>query len=142
MGNLISVICCIKNDDIINNRNYPSSFYHNSSSDEKFNSILQKSEKSLNEKLPVSIINTTNESNTEISKDLDLTSKYVIVRKEGSPLADYDAISKLGEGTFGKVFKVKHKHNKILYAMKQISKYNLSNIGQNKIMKEIEILKN
>ena len=141
MGNLISVICCIKNDDIINNRNYPTSFYQNSSSDEKFNSILQKSEKSLNEKLPVSIINTTNESNTEISKDLDLTSKYVIVRKEGSPLADYDAISKLGEGTFGKVFKVKHKHNKILYAMKQISKYNLSNIGQNKIMKEIEILK-
>ena len=137
MGNLISAICCINNEDIIKNYNYASSFNHNSS-DEKFNSILQKSE---NEKLPLNVIKATNESNSEISKDLDLTSKYVIVRKEGSPLADYDAICKLGEGTFGKVFKVRHKQTKIVYAMKQISKYNLSNIGQNKIMKEIDILK-
>ena len=137
MGNVMSIICCLRNEDIISNKNYTNSYVSNVS-DEKYNPILQKSE---NEKLPLSQIKLTNLSNSELKTDLDITSKYVIFRKEGSPLQDYDVISRIGEGTFGKVFKVRNKYNSMLYAMKQISKHNLSDIGQNKILKEIEILK-
>ena len=137
MGNFISIVCCLKNDDIINNKNYTHSF-ERYCSDEKNNQNLPKTG---NEKFPLNQIKLTNQSNSDLATNLDITSKYVIFRKEGSPLDDYVPISKLGEGTFGKVFKVKNKHNNVLYALKQISKYNMSDIGQNDIMKEIEILK-
>ena len=131
--------CCIDNEDIINNKNYTNSVYNKNSSEEKYNSILPDKEK-----FPLSQIhlNNLNSSNHESSSKLDLTSKYVIIKKEGSPLNDYEILSELGEGTFGKVFKVRNIHDNKIRAMKQISEYNLSESRKKKLLEEIEILKN
>ena len=131
--------CCIDNEDIINNKNYTNTVYNKNSSDEKYNSILPAPEK-----LPLNLIqlNNLNLSNHDSSSKLDLTSKYVIIKKEGSPLNDYEILSKIGEGTFGKVFKVRNKHDGKIRAMKEISEYNLSERRKKKLMEEIEILKN
>ena len=136
MGKLISKACCLSNIDIINNQNYSNSFGGNNSGIK--NSNLLKSEK---ERLPLIQIN-LKDTSPELSVDLPITSKNVIVRKDYSPLVDYEILSILGEGTYGIVFMVKNKESNLIGAMKQISKYNLSNIGQNRIMEEIEILKN
>ena len=135
----MSKICCVNNEDIINNKNYTNTVYNKNSFDEKINSILSGSDK-----LPLSQIhlNNTNSLNQESSSKLDITSKYVILKKEGSPLNDYEILSKIGEGTFGKVFKVRNKHDNKIRAMKQISEYNLSERRKKKLMEEIEILKN
>ena len=132
-------VCCVNNEDIINNKNYTNTVYNKNSFDEKINSILSGSDK-----LPLSQIhlNNTNSLNQESSSKLDITSKYVIIKKEGSPLNDYEILSKIGEGTFGKVFKVRNKHDNKIRAMKQISEYNLSERRKKKLMEEIEILKN
>ena len=131
--------CCIDNEDIINNKNYTNTVYNKNSTDEKYNSILPAPEK-----LPLNQIqlNNLNLSNHDSSSKLDLTSKYVIIKKEGSPLNDYEILSKIGEGTFGKVFKVRNKHDGKIRAMKEISEYNLSERRKKKLMEEIEILKN
>jgi len=139
MGELMTKFCCIDNEDIINNKNYTNTVYNKNSLDEKYNSILPAPEK-----LPLNQIqlNNLNLSNHDSSSKLDLTSKYVIIKKEGSPLNDYEILSKIGEGTFGKVFKVRNKHDGKIRAMKEISEYNLSERRKKKLMEEIEILKN
>ena len=61
----------------------------------------------------------------------------------GDPLEIYDVLNKLGEGTFGEVFKVIHKHNKSIRAMKVINKIK-SCMGEEEekgIINEINILK-
>ena len=127
----MSIICCINNNDITKNDNYTRTLGNASS--EKNSSII-KSEK---EKLPISQIKYT----PEIEEDLPITSKTIIIKKEGSPLVDYEIISHLGEGTYGKVYKVKNKHNNLYRAMKQININYISERVRNKIMEEIEILK-
>ena len=72
---------------------------------------------------------------------MPISSKDVIIRKEGNPINDYKVISKLGYGTYGHVYKVINKYNNDLRSMKQISKYILKNKNENEVMKEIEILK-
>ena len=131
MGNFLSIVCCINNNDITKNSNYTRSVENTM---EKNTSRL-KSEK---EKLPISQIKFNSEEN---NSDLPITSKNIILKKEGSPLIDYEIISQLGEGTYGKVYKVKNKHNNIYRAMKQINKNYISERIRNKIMEEIKILK-
>ena len=131
MGNFLSIVCCINNNDITKNSNYTRSVENTM---EKNTSRL-KSEK---EKLPISQIKFNSE---EDNSDLPITSKNIILKKEGSPLIDYEIISQLGEGTYGKVYKVKNKHNNIYRAMKQINKNYISERIRNKIMEEIKILK-
>ena len=131
MGNFLSIVCCINNNDITKNSNYTRSVENTM---EK-NASRLKSEK---EKLPISQIKFNSE---EDNSDLPITSKNIILKKEGSPLIDYEIISQLGEGTYGKVYKVKNKHNNIYRAMKQINKNYISERIRNKIMEEIKILK-
>ena len=140
MGNVVEGFCCINNNDIINNQNYPHSF--NDKSFDK-NKSIRKPEK---EKLPSSIIKIGNSRNKDnliksISK-LPITSKNVIIRKKGDPFDEYEILGKLGEGTYGQVYKVKNKNNNSIRAMKKIAKYWLNNLNDNEVMKEIEILKN
>ena len=134
----MSVVCCVNNKDILQKGHDYSNLLENNYSEDKYSTILQVSE---NEKLPLSQIKYSNPDFSGSFSELPITSKYAIIRKDCSPLEDYDIISRLGEGTYGKVFKVRNKTSKIIRAMKQISKYNMSDIGQNKIMEEIEILK-
>lgn len=61
----------------------------------------------------------------------------------GDPFEKYDIISKLGEGSYGKVIKVKEKENEVLRAMKIIKKRSrYRNLEEEKrIKKEIHILR-
>ena len=70
------------------------------------------------------------------------TMKIMIIKKECDPLNDYEILTKLGAGTYGKVYKVKKKENGSIRAMKKIAKYHLGNVNENDVIKEIEILKN
>ena len=132
--------CCVNNDDIIYNQNYPR--YFNSTGEK--NNTSRKNDK---EKLPLNQMN-LNLSKYNDSSDLNSTSrlpissKNVIIKKKGDPLEEYEILHKLGEGTYGVVFKVKNKNNNTIRAMKRISKHWFGNLNDNEVMKEIEILKN
>ena len=132
--------CCLNNNDIINNQNYPHSF--NDKSYDR-NKSIRKPEK---ERFPSSIIQLGDSRNinplVKSTSKIPITSKNVIIRKKGDPFDDYEILAKLGEGTYGQVFKVKNKNNDSIRAMKKISKYLLNNLNDNEVMKEIEILKN
>ena len=70
-----------------------------------------------------------------------ICSNNIIVQKKGDPFQDYEVLEKLGEGTFGKVFKVKNKNNNCIRAMKQIGKKFIGDLNDSEVLKEIEILK-
>ena len=133
----MSKFCCINDKEIIHNDNYTNS-YHKISSTNKDSLSLQKSHSEL---IPMSQIKLPF-LKKESSSTLSITSEYVIVKKQGSPISDYDIISKIGEGAYGKVYKVRNKHNHKIRAMKQIYHFNMNENKRNKIMGEIEILKN
>ena len=110
MGNLILKICCIRNDDITNNQNYSHNVY--GSSLDKNPTSFRKSEV---ERLPASQIvlglprNADSYTSLLSASRLPITSKYVIISKNNDPFEDYEIIKKLGEGTYGRVYKVKNK---------------------------------
>ena len=53
----------------------------------------------------------------------------------------YSFVEKIGEGTFGNVFKVYHRATKEFRAIKILKKSAVSKLETHKIMKEIDILK-
>ena len=144
MGNMIESFCCVDNNDIINNQNFPISAIGRVT-DEKYRTNIN-SDKS---KLPANKINlgfSRNVSSGMIDSKLEspsqipISTKDIIVAKKGDPFEDYEIITKLGEGTYGKVYKVRNKTNNAIRAMKQIGKHWLNNKNDNEVMKEIEIL--
>ena len=154
MGILINEVCCIdssfmadsENENFISgqlmdsqvrtmSRTKPTfennKFYHSSllkpfpSNEIKYNkqkNDLQKEVKSLSQ-LPVS-------------------TQTVIRKQSGNPLDYYEKIEKIGKGTFGTVYKVRHKNTGIIRAMKVIPKNNLKcGFTDEDIIQEINILK-
>ena len=142
MGNYAETFCCIDNNEIINNQNFPSSF-NNKDTEEKYHTLIDSHKERLPSnliKLPIS--KDYNNSNVfEHSSRVPITSRNVIIKKKGEPFADYEILTKLGEGTYGKVYKVKNKLNNSVRAMKQIEKHWLGDINDSEVMKEITILK-
>lgn len=61
--------------------------------------------------------------------------------EDESAWTDFDIISKLGQGAFGKVYKVAHKRNRLTYAIKELSKSQLrmSNMVE-QIANEVKIM--
>ena len=142
MGTFMEKVCCVNHNDIIYNQNYPNSFGDKS---EK-NYSIKKNEK---DKLPSSQIDLSLSKNLDSSgftfdhiSRIPIGPKNVIIKKKGDPYEDYEILSKLGEGTFGKVYKVKNKKNHAIRAMKMISRHWSGHLKDNEVMKEIEILKN
>ena len=70
--------------------------------------------------------------------------KNLITLIESRPLDNYDILNKLGKGSFGSVFKVKHKITGEIRAMKMIKNILTSNSNKidNKFLREIQVLKN
>ena len=132
----MSKFCCINDKEIMHNENYTNSFNKITSTNKESLTL----EKSHSELLPMSQIKLSFKN--ESSSALPITSECVIIQKKGSPFTDYDIISKIGEGAYGKVFKVRNKHNHKIRAMKQIYYFNMNEKKRKKIMGEIDILKN
>ena len=138
MGGMLEEMCCINNQDIIFNQNYPSSF---ASKSVEIQYSINPNQK---ETLPSNQIRLGSERKDptlEKISQIPITSKHVIIQKSGDPFLDYELLEKLGEGTFGKVFKVKNKSNNCIRAMKKIDKRFINNLDDSEVGKEIEILK-
>ena len=73
---------------------------------------------------------------------LPISTQTVIRKQSGNPLDYYEKIEKIGKGTFGTVYKVRHKNTGIIRAMKVIPKNNLKcGFTDEDIIQEINILK-
>jgi len=58
-----------------------------------------------------------------------------------SKITDFEILEKLGEGSFGKVYKARHKLTNVIYAIKSIDKLNKNNqVGKPYFRREIEIM--
>ena len=136
--------CCVDNNDIINNQNFPISAigrvtdekYQTNINTDKNKLPANKIKLGLSRNVSSGMIDTKLESPSQIP----ISTKDIIVAKKGDPFEDYENIAKLGEGTYGKVYKVRNKNNNAIRAMKQIGKHWLNNKNDNEVMKEIEIL--
>jgi len=83
--------------------------------------------------VPYSEINIGNENPIEMKTSIS---------KFRSPYDDYEIIGLIGYGTYGKVFKIKHKINSKIKVMKVISENSLKkNIKEDDLIHEIKILK-
>ena len=133
-------MCCINNQDIIFNQNYPNNAFNSKSMEIQYQS-LNKEQK---ERFPSNQILLGNARKNQPllrASMVPICSNNIIVQKKGDPFQDYEVLEKLGEGTFGKVFKVKNKNNNCIRAMKQIGKKFIGDLNDSEVLKEIEILK-
>lgn len=75
--------------------------------------------------------------------DLRITEGMLVQESKGDPFTNYEQVESLGEGTFGKVIKVRHKITRVLRAMKiiQKDKAKLNNEDEKEMINEIHILK-
>ena len=82
-------------------------------------------------------------SNIANVKDLKITEGLLIQESKADPHSLYEEVSLLGEGAFGKVFKVKHKISKVTRAMKLIQKdkMEMHKEDENALINEINVLK-
>jgi calcium-dependent protein kinase len=94
--------------------------------------------------------NTTLGNKNDISKQITpltfevaISSALFVKEESGDPFLIYNILNPLGEGSFGKVYKVKHKKTGMIRAMKAINKkkQNLSKDKEKELIKEINILK-
>jgi calcium-dependent protein kinase len=99
---------------------------------------------------PMSKKKTLNEGDTNIplsqnenNKELVIKEGILIQQSDGDPYEYYEELKLLGEGSFGKVFKVSHKISKVVRAMKIINKAKASMGSEDEkaLINEINILK-
>jgi calcium-dependent protein kinase len=96
----------------------------------------------------------TTKENTEVSQnildnrlqvheltDLKISVSKLVLERKCSLLDVYEEVAKLGSGSYGEVFKVRHKRKGDLRAMKRIPKAENQDMDFNQISKEINILK-
>jgi calcium-dependent protein kinase len=75
--------------------------------------------------------------------NLKIKSSNFVLKREGFPSEMYENLQELGSGTYGVVFKVKHKMSNNLRAMKIIKKeFVMEGVNSSEIEQEINILKN
>ena len=126
MGSAMENFCCAnKNDDSIIMQN------PNDSTNSTNNSININNP--YNKLIPSNKIETGN----DLSKIIQVNSK----NKDNIPFTDYELIEKLGKGECGEAYIVKNKKNKNILVLKKIKRNKSSNLSEDDISKEIEIIK-
>jgi calcium-dependent protein kinase len=81
---------------------------------------------------------------SKILEEVPINKNVLVDRSEGTPLMKYMVLQPLGEGSYGKVFLVRHKETGIKRAMKEIKKNINPKPNQSddqEVLNEIEILK-
>ena len=145
MGVIIDKFCCIDTNEVLENTNFNHSINNNSLDRENTMNYTQFPSSAL-KSLPKSEItmNTSRGPKVKINSlsKLPISTKNVIRKQLGHPFENYEIIKKLGNGTFGQVFKVVHKQTGVIRAMKIIPKNNLKpGFTDKDIIREINIMK-
>ena len=84
--------------------------------------IVHGEEENMEEELTHKLIKTKSKKKIGILKKGSINSEKFVICKMGKFDNDYDIVGKLGEGSFGTVYKVRHKLLKIDRALKMIGK--------------------
>lgn len=95
-----------------------------------------------NENLNVAKTSTFNNETADANlpdQDLVITNDLIVAKCQGTPLERYEIVKSLGEGSFGKVYLVRHRDSKMIRAMKEIAKDDSNK--EEDILNEMEILK-
>ena len=89
------------------------------------------------------IIGNCTNTNVEHVKDLKITKGMLVQESKGDPYEFYEEVKVLGEGSFGKVYMVRHKISRVLRAMKSIhkDKTQLREEEEKAMINEINVLK-
>jgi serine/threonine protein kinase len=138
MGIIINKLCCIDSNEILENTNFKYSLSRNEDNNSRGSILGLKN-------LPDSDINTQNSPKIHIKSlsRLPISTKNVIRQKTGDPFDYYKIIKKLGNGTFGEVYKIMHRKTGNIRAMKIIPKNNTKpGFADKDIIHEITIMKN
>jgi len=143
MGILMNKICCIDNNEIFENTNFKNTL-NNTFRNEDDPSLCSNHSSEV-KSLPFIEINLTTAPKMKINSlsRLPISTKNVIRQKSGNPFENYKILKKLGQGTFGQVYKTLHKKTGNIRAMKIIPKNN-AKVGftDKDIIHEIMIMKN
>ena len=143
MGILMNKICCIDNNEIFENTNFKNTL--NDTYRNEVDPSLYSNPSSDLKSLPFTDINLTKDPKMTIKSlsRLPISTKNVIRQKSGNPFDYYRILKKLGQGTFGQVYKAIHKKTGNIRAMKIIPKNNAKpGFTDKDIIHEIMIMKN
>ena len=144
MGVILEEICCADREKNNDNDDFTSSLTHTR---DKHMPVNDTNKFAKNKLLPENEIKELNykkmkAANKNIVSSLPINTQKIIRQQMGDPYTYYEIIKQLGHGTFGKVFKVKHKITNSIRAMKVIPKNNLKyGFTDKDIIHEIKILK-
>jgi len=137
-------LCCINTNEILDNSNFQNTIGFSTFAREDSNNFIPGSTSDL-KSLPISDINIPTNKKIKIKSlsRLPISTKNLIRKNEGNPFENYKLLKKLGQGTFGQVYKIIHKKTGIIRAMKVIPKNNLKpGFTDKDIIHEITIMKN
>ena len=139
-------VCCIESNEIFENTNFRNTINNTTYFGEDNIDFNQGVSSQLNS-LPLSDMNynPSKEPKMRIKSlsRIPISTKNVIRKVSGDPFEKYKIIKKLGNGTFGQVYKVMQKQTGNIRAMKIIPKDNLRpGFTDKDIIQEITIMKN
>ena len=134
-------ICCANLINLNENQNFPSSIIGSKGYLGKYTSIFKNS--SNLKPSPKNEIDLKSFTRNVITyKEIPINTENIIRRQLGNPYDYYEILKKIGNGTFGTVYKVRHKGTGSIRAMKVIPKNNMMNgFSDEDIIHEINILK-
>lgn len=139
-------ICCIDSNEIFENTNFRNSF-NNTTYFGEDNTYFNQGSSSELKSLPLSNMNYNPSKEQKIKINslsrIPISQRNVIRKVSGDPFDKYKILKKLGNGTFGQVYKVMQRQTGNIRAMKIIPKDNLRpGFTDKDIIQEITIMKN
>jgi len=147
MGNLMDNFCCIDTNEILENTNFRkfSSSNNKENREDSYSGMATPSSEL--KSLPIMEMKTDNFSTPKAKikslSNLPISTKNVIRKISGDPFDNYRIIKKLGQGTFGQVYKIMQLKTGNIRALKIIPKNNLrAGFTDKDITREINIMKN